>query len=69
MLKVIAGRERGRAHDIAEHHRQLPAFGVDLCWCIRGGRRHHGGGHRDAEAGNRVEQLAPVADRSHPDAD
>ena len=29
ILRVMTGRERGRADEIAEHHRQLPAFGVD----------------------------------------
>jgi hypothetical protein len=69
ILRVMTGRERGRADQVAEHHRQLPAFGVDLCRCTRSGRRHHNGGNRRAEVGNRVEQLAPVADRGHPDAD
>ena len=31
ILRVVTGRERGRADQIAEHHGQLPAFGVD-CW-------------------------------------
>ena len=29
ILRVKPRRERGRADQIAEHHRQLPAFGVD----------------------------------------
>ena len=29
ILRVNARRERGRADEVAEHHRQLPAFGVD----------------------------------------
>jgi taurine dioxygenase len=69
ILGIEPRRQFGRADKVAEHHRQLPAFGVDLCRCIRGGPRHHGGRNRHAEAGNRVEQLAPVADRGHPDAD
>ena len=69
ILGVVPGRERGRTYDIAEHHRQLPAFGVDLCRCTKGKRRHRGGRNRHAEAGDRVEQLAPMADRGHPDAD
>jgi hypothetical protein len=69
ILRVMTGRERGRANQVAEHHRQLPAFGGDLCRCTRGRRRHHGGRNRHAEAGNRIEQLAPVADRGHPDAE
>jgi NADPH:quinone reductase-like Zn-dependent oxidoreductase len=44
----------------------VAALGVDLCRCTRGGRRGRNG---HAEAGNRVEQRAPVADRGHPDAD
>jgi hypothetical protein len=69
ILGIEPRRQFGRADEVAEHHRQLPAFGVDLCRCTRGGRRHHDGRNRHAEAGNRVEQLAPVADRGHPDAD
>ena len=69
ILGVMTGRERGRADKVAEHHRQLSAFGIDLCRCTRRARRHHGGRNCHAEAGNRVEQLAPVADRGHPDAD
>ena len=29
ILGVMTGRERGRADEVAEHHRQLPAFGFD----------------------------------------
>ena len=29
ILRVKSRRERGRTDEIAEHHRQLPAFGVD----------------------------------------
>ena len=29
ILRVKTRRERGRADEVAEHHRQLPAFGVD----------------------------------------
>src|SRR5262249_45336730 len=35
----------------------------------RVGRRDHRGRNRRAEAGDRLEQLAPVADRGHADAD
>ena len=38
ILRVKTGRERGRADQIAEHHRQLPAFGVDLGPVQRRGR-------------------------------
>ena len=29
ILRVMTGRERGRADEIAKHHRQLSAFGID----------------------------------------
>ena len=49
VLVLVHGRDAERgARVIAEHHRQLPAFGVDLCRCTRGGRRDHGGRNRRA---------------------
>ena len=60
-------RQRRRADQIGEHHRQLPAFGVGLRRCSRSGRRHGGGRHRRAERDNGVKQLAPVADRCNAD--
>ncbi len=37
--------ERGRADEVAEHHRQLAAFGIGESRCIAGRRRYGGGGH------------------------
>jgi len=51
-------REFGRADQIAEHHRQLPALGFGSHRGI-GGR---GGWDLGAECGNRGEQSAPVPD-------
>jgi hypothetical protein len=68
ILGIEACRQRGRADQIAEHHGQLPAFGV-------GGRRgigrcyHRSGGGCDAERNNCGQQLSPVADRGHADTD
>ena len=67
ILWVKPGRECGRADEIAEHHRQLPAFGIGWSRCISGRRRRGGGRHRSAERGNGIEQLAPVADRYNAD--
>ena len=57
--------ERGRADQIAEHHRQLPAFGIGWRRCIARRRRRRGGGHRGAERGDRIEQLAAMASKHH----
>ena len=79
VLGVELARERGRADQVAEQHRQLPALGIP-------GRRRRGPsrigrvgclGCRDwprlaglrAELIDRLEQLAPVADRGDPDRD
>ena len=39
ILGVKTGRERRRAHQIAEHHGQLPALGIGARRCIRSCRR------------------------------
>ena len=36
ILRVEPGRQRGRADQIAEHHRQLPALGIGRCRVHRG---------------------------------
>ena len=41
ILRVMTGRERGRADQVAEHHRELPAFGFGRCRGIPG-RCGHG---------------------------
>jgi len=68
ILGIETRRERRRADQVAEHHCQLPAFGVGLscmaeCCCHRGGR------HRGTERSNRGEQFSAVADRGYADAD
>ena len=57
ILRVEPGGECGRADQIAEHHGQLPAFG--LGWCRPRSRRRIG-----AELGDRVEQAPAVPDQS-----
>ncbi len=69
VLGIKARRQRRRTDQIAKHHRQLPALGLGGSRRTRAGRRRHGGRNRHAEGGNRVQQLAPVADRGHADAD
>jgi hypothetical protein len=73
ILRVMPGRERRRADQVAEHHGQLSAFGLGGSRCIGWHRRHDGGGsraggRRGTKRGNGVEQLAPVADRGHANA-
>jgi hypothetical protein len=63
------GRRRtcwtGRTDQIAEHHRQLPAFSIDSRWCFTGRRCHHGGRHLGDERGDSVEQSPSMADQSN----
>ncbi len=66
ILRIEPRRQRRRADQIAEHHRQLPPLGLGWCRRIAGCRRH-GGGYRGAERGNGIEELAPVADRCNAD--
>jgi hypothetical protein len=82
VLGVETGRERRRAREVAEQHRQLPSLGagarVHTARC--GGRgksgrrhgvrrlpRHRCRGGRVAERGDGVEQPAAVADRGDAD--
>jgi hypothetical protein len=69
ILRVKPRREFGRADEIAEHHRQLPAFGLGRRRGIAGCRHHCSGGRRGAERSNCGEELAAMADRGHADAD
>jgi hypothetical protein len=68
ILRIEPRRERRRADQIAEHHRQLPAFGVGL-WCMAECCCYGGGGHCGTERSNRGEQFSAVADRGYADAD
>ena len=67
ILGIELRRERGRADQIAEHHRQLPPLGVaPRCECCgRFGRRSRciGHGRGSAQGGDGIEQPAAVADR------
>ena len=68
LLGVEAGRERGRADEVAEHHRELAALGLaDGRRSLLGGRRL---GRRRAvpQGGDGGEQLAAVTDRGHAEA-
>ncbi len=72
ILGVKKGRERRRAHQIAEHHRELPALGIGPRPSLpreRGRAREGvaGCGGLGAERGNGFEQFAPVTDRDNPD--
>ena len=64
ILGIQVRRQRGRTRQIAEHHRQLPAFGVGRCRGIAG-RRCPGGGRLGADRGDGVEELAAVASEHH----
>ena len=61
VLGVEPRRKRGRADEVAEHHRQLAALGGGA----RGGGRDRGGGWRVIfrERGDRLENLQPRAKR------
>ena len=56
--------QRGRADQVAEHHRQLPAFGLDgpqpRCYRLCGSPRCI-----ISQKSDRIEQLATVSDRRH----
>ena len=39
VLGIEPGRQRGRADQVAEHHRELPALGIGWCRCVGGCRR------------------------------
>ena len=62
ILGVKPGREHRRADQIAEHHRQLPAFGLGGRRCVWG-RHRRGGWNRSADRGNGVEQPSAIADQ------
>ena len=60
ILGIEPRRERGRADQVAEHHRQLPAFGI----AARGRRIRRGGACRGAERGDGVEQPPAMPDQA-----
>ena len=74
LLGVEPRRERGGGDQVGEHDRELPPLGASGPvggWLRWGGARRGGGCSRVARAqgGDRVEQLAPVANRGHAEAD
>jgi hypothetical protein len=69
ILGVEARREFGRADEIAEHDRELPAFDIGGSRGIAGCLHHRNGGRWGAERSNCGEELAAMADRTHADAD
>jgi len=73
ILRVMTGRECRRADQVAEHHRQLPAFGVGGRRYIARCRRHRGGGHRGGfgctlgQCGDSIQQATAMPDRRNPE--
>jgi hypothetical protein len=63
IFRIESHGERGRADQIAEHHRQLPAFGLGGHQDVEG--RYPGGGGFGAEHGNCVEELAAMDPKHH----
>ena len=72
-LAAVFGRKRGkvrgddnpgRADQIAEHHGQLPAFGINVCRRIAGYCRPCAG-YLDIKRGDGVEQSPAVPDQSN----
>ena len=59
ILGIEASGELGRADQIAEHHRQLPALGIGPHGRIAGGRCRH----RGTERGDGVEQPPTMPDQ------
>jgi hypothetical protein len=60
ILELEPRRQRGRADEVAEHHGQLPAFGIGSCrWRHRGGRR------LATRHGNRCEQFPAMTNRDN----
>jgi ABC-type glutathione transport system ATPase component len=68
ILGIVARRQRRRADQIAEHHRQLAPLGLPGSGC-RGCGLGNGLRRVAAQGGDCGQQLAPVADRGHADAD
>ena len=66
ILRVMPGRERRRADQVAEHHRQLAAFGIGgSSRCIGRYRGHRGRGLRCTlgQCGDGIQQAAAMPDR------
>src|SRR4029079_13045874 len=66
ILWVERGRERGRANEVGEHHRQLATLGlVSPSWLDIQERRRGFYGSRDvAEIADRMPHFQPVAERN-----
>src|SRR6185369_5209627 len=66
ILWVERGRERGRANEVGEHHRQLATLGVvSPSWLdIQGCRRCRYGSRDVAEIPDRTPHLQPMAERN-----
>ena len=62
ILRVKTRRQRRRADEVAEHHRQLPAFSFGGRQCVWGSHRRGGGWNPGAERGNGIEQPSAIAD-------
>ena len=69
ILRIEPRRQRRRADEVAEHHRQLPAFGLGAELGYRGAPSSRSNGRLGAERDDGGEQLAAVADRGHAKAD
>jgi hypothetical protein len=67
ILGIEPRRQLRRADQVAEHHRELPAFGIGSCRRVAGCYRHNGGRPLGTERGDGIQQLAPVADRCNAD--
>jgi hypothetical protein len=71
ILRIEARGERRRADEVAEHHGELPAFGLAgpdasiLSWSHWLSRRDRRASAREvrSQRGDRGQQLAPVADK------
>ena len=66
ILRVERGRERGRANEVGEHHRQLATLGVvSSSWLdIHECRRCRYGSRDIAEIADRTQHFQPVAERN-----
>jgi hypothetical protein len=68
IFRIEACGQRGRTDEVAKHHRELSTLGVGRRRC-KGWRRRYGHGRVGAEGADGGEELTPVADRGHADAD
>ncbi len=68
LLGIELRGELGRAHEIGEHHRQLPALGLAHGSGLLSGAGPLERRHLRAQGGDGGEQLATMADRGHAEA-